>query len=278
MALALILSAVKMGYDMNSALLNWISGRWRLQKVFERLHQFSLAGMGYGVPFNVSEGGEWIAIDRVLQRTKDVGCPIFFDVGANVGDYSLFLRKKLGARGTIHCFEPSRDTFERLQANVRERADIISHNFGLSDKAGSCDFFSVPGRSPLSSVYKRNLRFCEIDMSQIETSRMETLDDFCESNSIKHISLLKIDVEGHEFNVLSGAARMLKERRISFIQFEFGGCNIDSRIFFRDFWYMLNESYQIFRIIRGGLVPVMSYDEHLEIFMYVNFFAELRAQ
>src|SRR5205807_7991096 len=49
---------------------------------------------------------------------------------------------------------------------------------------------------------------------------LETIDGFCAANSIEQIDLLKIDVEGHELGVLSGASRLLSENRIAIIRIE----------------------------------------------------------
>ena len=49
------------------------------------------------------------------------------------------------------------------------------------------------------------------------------------------IDFFKIDVEGHEMDVLKGIGDKISN--IKLIQFEFGGCNIDTRCFFQDFWY-----------------------------------------
>jgi hypothetical protein len=69
---------------------------------------------------------------------------------------------------------------------------------------------------------------------------------------------------------------MLLEGRISAIQWEFGGCNIDSRTFFRDFFYLLDDQYRIYRVVKDGIYPVARYWENLEIFDTVNYFAERR--
>jgi hypothetical protein len=66
---------------------------------------------------------------------------------------------------------------------------------------------------------------------------------------------------------------MLDENKIKAIQFEFGGCNIDSRTYFKDFWNMLHEKYYIYRILKNGLHEMPKYSEFLEIFHYSNFLA-----
>ena len=69
---------------------------------------------------------------------------------------------------------------------------------------------------------------------------------------------------------------MLAERRINTISIEFGGCNIDSRTFFQDFWYFLHERgmWRIFRIAPAGyLVALPAYREAYEQFRTTNFVA-----
>ena len=57
------------------------------------------------------------------------------------------------------------------------------------------------------------------------------------------------------------------------IQFEFGGCNIDYRTYFRDFYYLLKENYKIYRILKDGLFELKQYKESYEIFINVNYLA-----
>ena len=64
------------------------------------------------------------------------------------------------------------------------------------------------------------------------------------------------------------------EGRIDYIQFEFGGCNIDSRTFFIDFWNLLSQTYVFYKIMPTKLIPVKTYDETREIFVCSNFLLE----
>jgi hypothetical protein len=77
---------------------------------------------------------------------------------------------------------------------------------------------------------------------------------------------------------LNGANQMLQLGKIDFIQFEFGGCNIDSRTFFRDFYHLLNEKYKIYRILKNDLIEINQYSEMNEIFITTNYLAELRGK
>jgi hypothetical protein len=96
----------------------------------------------------------------------------------------------------------------------------------------------------------------------------------CEKQKIEYIHFLKINVEDHEMEFLKGAKNMLTENRIDFIQFEFGGCNIDSRRYFQDFWYFFKDKYRIYSIVKDGLFEIKNYKEECELFVTTNFLAE----
>ena len=66
---------------------------------------------------------------------------------------------------------------------------------------------------------------------------------------------------------------MLARGGISMIQFEFGPANIYSRTYFYNFWSLLSDSYDLFRIVPGGVVPITHYGEQLEVFLTTNYFA-----
>jgi hypothetical protein len=85
---------------------------------------------------------------------------------------------------------------------------------------------------------------------------------------------LKLDIEGHELNAIKGAKQMIADKKVDFIQFEFGGCNIDSRTYFQDFYYLLKDKYRIYRILRDGIFEIEQYKETSEIFITVNYLAE----
>jgi hypothetical protein len=84
---------------------------------------------------------------------------------------------------------------------------------------------------------------------------------------------LKVDVEGHEYNVFTGASEMMAADAIDMIQFEFGGCNIDSRTYLQDFYYLLNPKYRLYRLVPDGLSPMEPYNEKYELFRTTNFVA-----
>lgn len=107
-----------------------------------------------------------------------------------------------------------------------------------------------------------------------EAVSLKTLDGYCEEKNIQAVDFLKIDVEGHELEVLRGAERMLKGGRIGIIQFEYGGCNIDSRVFLKDlFDAFMGLPYEFYKIHPRELLHVGKYCQKFENFEYSNWLA-----
>lgn len=250
-----------------------VFGRRGLQPLFSALHRLSLRGMNIGGGGTVAESGERYVIRRIAELTagRDL---VVFDVGANVGDYAIMAQAQFDGRAVIHCFEPSAATFEQLQRRGLGKARL--NHFGLSDAVGEVVLFSSEERSGLSSLYDRKLDHIDLRLDSVETVFLSTLDDYCREQGLPRVDVLKLDVEGHELAVLRGATKLLEAGGIDFIQFEFGGCNIDSRTYFQDFYYLLVPRFRLYRILANGLWPIERYDESLEAFGTTNYLAVRR--
>jgi FkbM family methyltransferase len=157
---------------------------------------------------------------------------IVFDVGANVGSITLLFSKLVGDGGQVHAFEAGRVVFARLKSvcQMTEHSNIVLNHMALAEAEGIRDLYTY-GQSYLSwsSLAERPLHKYGIK-AQIEGTEKiitTTIDSYCQKNGIDRIDLLKIDVEGAEYQVLIGAQRMLQEKRIGCCVFEFGQTTFD---------------------------------------------------
>jgi FkbM family methyltransferase len=245
------------------------------------LHTLSVFGMNYGGGGLIETSGEeWVLSNIVRRACAGVEAPVIFDVGANVGDYSLLVRRHIPS-AHVYAFEPSESVYRQLAEKLSaagDGANFKSFNIGLSDEERTVDLYSytVEGHeaSLISSIDRRlPTQVVRVEVSDTERIEVRTLDRFCESEGVERIDFLKLDVEGHELAVLRGARNMLDCGAISVIQFEFGPANIYSRTFFYDFWTLFSDSYDLFRIIPIGIVPITYYGEHREVFLTTNYLA-----
>ena len=177
---------------------------------------------------------------------------------------------------SIHSFEPAAQTFSTLQKNLASslgnyQGQVKLNNLGLSDKTTDATLHYDRLNSGIASLYDRQLDHLGVDYSMSETVKLSTLDEYCKRNGISSIDWLKMDVEGNELNVLKGAEEMLSRHGIRALQMEFGGCNIDSRTYFRDFWNLLHNDFRVFYVGVDALIEITGYSETLEIFTTTNF-------
>jgi len=259
--------------ELRKKIASEINGKKRFQKFFEYLLKSSLKGLNFGNGGNFYESGEINVLNIINEKLKTNESLTIFDVGGNVGNYSKKLAEIFDARATIHSFEPSKKTYEIFIETTKQFPNIIPNNLGLSDKENHQLLFTNKDGSGLASVYQRKLDHFGIFMDMSEEIKLSTLDIYCKANKIDRINFLKLDIEGHELKALYGAKEMIDNKKIDFIQFEFGGCNIDSRTYFQDFFYLLKDNYKIYRILNDGLFEISSYKEIYEIFITVNYLA-----
>lgn len=251
-----------------------ISGNRLIQSGLEKTVQTSQYLMGIGSGSAVQFSGEE-AIFAILKQTLSPPYCIF-DVGANQGQFLGMALRHVAAHGlAIHCFEPGCETFRILRESVRGDDRVKLTNMALGRECGEGILHFDRAGSGLASLTPRRLEHFGIDFSRSERVAIGTVDSYCAANSVSRIHLLKIDIEGHELDALHGAKRMFDANSIDMVSFEFGGCNIDNRTFFRDFWYFFQGVHmKILRITPSGyLRPIESYKEIHEQFRTTNFIA-----
>jgi FkbM family methyltransferase len=132
------------------------------------------------------------------------------DVGAHIGLYTLAMLD--AGLDRVHSFEPIPATTVRLRSNLAlngAAARVTLHSLGVG-KCESRARFEFDAASPSTSRL-----FPQVAGEPAgDAVQVVSLDSFASSSSVAEISMLKIDVEGMELDVLLGAERLLAERRI----------------------------------------------------------------
>ncbi len=229
--------------------------------------------IGVGNYENDAVSGESFLIDTVLPSLITESAPIVFDVGANVGNYTLaVLQTFKDAR--IHAFEPSPETYVQLQAALGHRA-VACIQKGLSNAIGFASIFDY-GDQPGSQHASLHRGVIDVlhgaDQIRAVSIELTTVDDYCSSQGIGTIDFIKIDTEGNELAVLKGASLTIARGGLPFIQFEFNEMNVFSRTFLKDFYDLLS-AYEFFRVMPTGLLPLGRYNPRNEIFAFQNLVA-----
>ncbi|MFN3979733.1 MAG: FkbM family methyltransferase [Caldilinea sp.] len=223
-------------------------------------------GRGSGTGWDMT--GEVRVATNLIRRDDAV----VFDVGANMGEWSDGLRRKLlNVRCHIYQFEPASACVRELQR--RRHPLTIVTPMALAAQPGERLLYSAAPGSPQASLTVRRDTYHQTDAPILaESVAVTTLALALRSFAITQLDFLKIDVEGHELEVLQGADDLLHPDMIRAISFEFGSGNINTRTFFHDFWDLLHPlGYRFARILPGGrLLPVHEYYEDLEYFRSVS--------
>ena len=251
-----------------------MQGKLEHQKFFEEMFNLALLGMNISRGDKIEYSGELLVLLYLKEIYSNVNIsPVFFDVGANIGSYSIAISSIFKDEVSIFAFEPFVNTFNTFKHNTSRIPNVNAFNFGFSDANKQMTLYYDGPNSDMASVYHRQLDYRNIRLDHSEEITMTTIDQFCVKMNIPAIDFLKLDVEGHELSVLLGAKSMIDSNKIQYIQFEFGSCNIDSRTFFKDFYTLLNGRYRLYRILIDGLLEITNYRETLEIFTTTNFLA-----
>lgn len=144
---------------------------------------------------------EYEQISYFVAALDQIRPDLFLDIGSHAALYSVILKKRFPAL-EVHAFEPDRTNLCQLYANLfvnRLTQDIRVHEYGLSDKAGSIAFDTSEETSS-----RGTRRISSTGNSQIEIRR---LDDVMHDTG--RTVAVKIDVEGHESQVVDGARTFL---------------------------------------------------------------------
>lgn len=203
----------------------------RVKSILRRL----LSGAGVSAAGGRPHASSFVEVERAerifyLQYLRE-GMTVF-DAGANVGELTLLFSRFVGERGSVHAFEPTRAGFERLSAVCRAASlrNVRLNRLALAEAEGAVrlhvyddEYLSWTTRAA------RPLEDYGIGVKPRATEEVPatTVDDYCEKNGVARIDLLKIDVEGAELQVLLGAERALRAKRVRCLTFEFGQTTFD---------------------------------------------------
>jgi len=224
-----------------------------------------LRGKGFG-SFSIDQ--EVKAAIKALGRNPST----VIDVGGNVGEYTACMQR-FAPESKVTVFEPSPTNLAILRKRFAENIAVTIAPLAVSDSPGTVMLYADRPGSGVASLIKRNLDHIGADFDYVEQVTAVTLDSYWkEKLNCCAVDILKLDIEGHELDALKGAMDVLGHTDV--VQFEFGGCNIDSRTFFRDYFYFFKSSgFDLYRITPIGMMPVKNYTEESESFITANYLA-----
>lgn len=186
---------------------------------------------------------------------SDMSIEAIFDIGANVGQTTATY-SKLFPNATIYGFEPFPLAFDQFVADYKHNPMIHPVQAAVSNSRGNRVFY-VNQNSMTNSLFpatdevKNWVQPVELirNVSRIEVPCV-TIDAFCQLQSINHINILKMDIQGGELLALQGAAETLSRAAITLIYTEILMVPLyEGQAFFNDIYsYLARFGYSLFDI------------------------------
>ncbi len=166
--------------------------------------------------------------EKVLKSLVKKSSPLILDVGANVGS-SLKQFKDIWPSAEVHCFEPQAECWQQLEEVGAQfnNEGIFINKFAVGAKnQDNVPFFTHQLTTGQSGFFKVNADSKDsVNLAELKTEKAKEeylsslnksqnvpifrLDNYLEQRSITHISLLKIDTQGYEPEVMCGLGESL---------------------------------------------------------------------
>lgn len=145
---------------------------------------------------------------------------VFFDVGANIGQYTLLAAKRVGGTGSVHSFEPAPLECFKLRRNVNLNGfeNVVINQTAVCDTDGDVQL-QICGHG--LGVYNSIGRPLASGNSATVDVPSVALDTYAQSSAIGKIDLLKLDIEGAELAAITGASKLLSSQDAPAIICEF---------------------------------------------------------
>jgi FkbM family methyltransferase len=205
------------------------------------------------IPNDMTSNGEVLVQRGVLAAWKKESGQslVIFDVGANVGSWSASLLRQAYELGitdqvNLFAFEPVPATARTLRRNLTQRYSLLKiEELGLSAITGKAKIYvsgENAGTNSLSDDSLTEKRELEISLTSVV--------DYCAARNVHHVHLLKSDTEGHDMEVIRGAMPLLREERISCLQFEYNHRWVFSRNFIKDVFMAVESEALPYKIVK----------------------------
>lgn len=160
-----------------------------------------------------------------LDRFEPGSC--YFDIGANIGQFSLYPAKKYGQQVEIYAFEPQSNNYYALNKNIylNHLKDYITAYCVAISGESKFDKLYVPKFIPggnRSQFGEESQEAMKVPTSHTQGMFGITLDDLCGKWGFPYPNYIKIDVDGIEISILRSATQVLKHPNLKSVIVELG--------------------------------------------------------
>jgi FkbM family methyltransferase len=207
-----------------------------------------LRKLGYDIHKIRIERDPFRDMQRSIGRERK---PVIFDVGANVGETIESFRNVMPS-AEIHAFEPSQETFRRLQERCSAMPNVFLNGVAMGAVRKTAEFVEYTDPT-MSSFFEPGRDSWGVIKQRIQV-KVNTVDEYCSERGIDDIDILKLDTQAFDLEVIKGAGRLLVDHRVHMIYME---------IIFSELYQGQPRLDEIFRVLADwGFVLVRLYNFH----------------
>lgn len=139
---------------------------------------------------------------------------VVWDIGANIGFYSTQFAEKVG-EGRVICFEPSSDNFKILKEKCSGKNNITIENYGLGSRDTLVKFLQgEDDLGALSRVVGEDVTPSEASVDTVQVKKADSLVGWESEDGLPFPSVVKIDTEGFELEVIKGMSNIMRDTRL----------------------------------------------------------------
>ena len=150
--------------------------------------------------------GSFEAREVEILRSHTLESGVFIDVGANIGYFTLLASRWVGSAGRVYAFEPVRQTYMLLRRNIALNNSVNVTTFQVACAA-------EPGELSIVTGQDSGWAYLSTDGQGGEQVAVTTVDRFVVEQRLDRLDVVKIDVEGADFEVIKGACQTIKRFR-----------------------------------------------------------------
>jgi FkbM family methyltransferase len=228
----------------------------------------------WSVGWTCFDSGEWEPhIERLIRQQLQPGM-IAMDIGANLGYFSAVMSQCVGPTGKVWSFEPVPSTYFQLQLcqSYNGFSQLTTFSQALGTGPGSVKMHYNPTMMGSASLYS----YCTDGNGKSVDVPIDSLDNLYAVGKVSLPSLIKIDVEGHEYAVFAGAKSFLSAAKPKII-FEYNAAGSAAAGWtLVQLANLLQEcvDYRFYQVTQSGFVPIDPFNFRIAPDEYVDLFAE----
>jgi FkbM family methyltransferase len=247
------------------------------KKIFKKFFDVHLISMGYCLDWNylTSKSNNHIfqGENLFISKLYKLDIKYFYDVGANIGDYSNEILKIPNSK--VVAIEPLKKCYVELLKIKKKYPDRFTPlNIALSNIKKKDFIYFANDKSELASIEKKinKIDFFKNYNNNKKIIQINTLDNIFKKNKTKRLDFLKIDTEGNEKKVLKGSSKLIKNKIIKIIQLEFNLHHLTTNDTIFEITNYLKD-YLVFQLnlINGKLLKIDPSDPLANLYYLSNF-------